>query len=201
MKKDLAALLLMDFQVDVCDPNGKMLSQSPEVVARFLNARRKAAALLTAARSATNPPAIVHIQHLFKPDYPELANKKLTSMDHYVTGVGAFIEGSPGAEIVKELQPIKGEQVFRKHTISPFVSTDLDSWLKEKEIKILILTGVVTHYVVLTSALAAQDMGYKVIVVKDCCTSGNAETHDTALAILSPIAELMESTDLIKAIT
>ncbi|MGD8863697.1 MAG: isochorismatase family protein [Myxococcales bacterium] len=97
------ALLLMDFQVDVCAPGGRMVSDRPDVHARFDSAVRRAATLLSAARDSGLP--VLHVRHRFSPGYPELADAPPTvGMARYVRATGAFVEGTPGAEIVEPLR-------------------------------------------------------------------------------------------------
>ena len=187
------ALLFLDFQNDVCAEGGKMVSQTPEVLAAFKQARTNAAALLHSARNAQQPPPIVHVMHCFQAGYPEITREPHSGMEGYVINNNAFMEGNPGTEIVDELKPVNGEHLIKKQTLSPFASSDLANWLREKEINTVVLAGVVTHYAVLTTAFAAYDLGFSVIVAKDCCMSGTLATHETALGILEPIAKIVDS--------
>ena len=191
-----SALIYLDFQVDVCDKEGKMVNQSPEVLIPFKQARENAATLLYKARASNNSPKIIHVQHVFKPGYPELEGVKLSKMESYVKSSKAFLEGSRGAEIVDELLPIKGEKVIRKRSLSPFATTDLAQWLNKRHINTVILAGVVTHYAILATAFSSYDYGYSVVVLKDCCMSGTPETHNTALSILEPISTVATSAEV-----
>ena len=78
------------------------------------------------------------------------------------------VRGTQGAEIIKELQPIKGERVVAKKTLSAFYGTKLDKILKGLGVKHLILTGVVTNICILYTAVDAYMRGYDVIVPEDC---------------------------------
>lgn len=194
---DKAALILLDFQVDVCDSGGKMVSQDAAVLNDFKQARTQAAKVLNATRAATAGPKIVHVMHAFQAGYPEMAGGRLCGMDSYVQQVGAFVEGEAGTQIVSELQPQNDEYLIKKHTLSPFASTELGWWLNKRGINTVILAGVVTHYAVLATAISAFDAGYEVIVLTDCCMSGTPETHSIALEILGPICELTTSDALL----
>jgi len=191
-----SALLLMDFQVDVCAEGGRMVTQTPEVLMPFKETIDRAAKLLSTARASAMAPHIIHINHLFRSGYPELAGGNLSPMDGCVMGVNAFVEGERGADVVPELAPLESEYLIKKKTLSPFASTELGMWLRKRDINTVILTGVVTHYVVLATAFYAYDMGLSVVVVKDCCMSGTPESHQAALDVMGPLATIVESSDL-----
>lgn len=87
-----------------------------------------------------------------------------------------------------------------KKTLSPFGSTELGWWLRKRGIDTIVLSGVVTHYVILATALSAYDLGFNVVVAKDCCMSGSKENHEVALNILKPISRLVEHAELMKAL-
>jgi nicotinamidase-related amidase len=187
-----SAVLFIDFQVDVCAEGGAMVSQTPEVLDRFLSARQEAKRLLEAARGA-NDPFVVHVQHVFEEGYPELDGMAhVPGMFGYVRKQGAFLADSSGAEIVPELAPAPGETVLRKTSISAFATTDLDVRLRRRHIDTVVIAGVVTHYAVLGTAMAAADQGYHVIVPRTTCTSGSEETHHTALSILGPLTTVAD---------
>jgi len=191
-----SALMFLDFQVDVCDEEGRMVNKAPEVLDPFKQARQNAASLLKVARRSRNSPYIIHVRHVYEPGYPELEGKNISKMESYVRDSRAFLEGSRGAQIVDELLPLPGEKVIAKCSLSPYVTTDLTQWLTKRHINTVILAGVVTHYVILATAFASYDAGYSVFVVKDCCMAGTPETHNTALSILDPISTLVTGAEI-----
>jgi len=122
-------------------------------------------------------------------------------MNTHVMRAAAFVEGTPGAEIVPELRPAEGEHFIKKRTLSPFASTDLLWWLNKRGVDTLALAGVVTHYAVLSTAISAYDMGFNVVVLRDCCMSGDIETHDMALGVLTPLATIMDSQEILRSLS
>ena len=56
-----------------------------------------------------------------------------------------------------------------KHRISPFVSTDLETLLRANGIDTLVLAGVHTSGVVLSTVRHAGDLDYRLVIVRDCC--------------------------------
>jgi nicotinamidase/pyrazinamidase len=77
------------------------------------------------------------------------------------------IRDTKGAEIIDELS-LNGAYVVKKQKHTAFFGTDLDAHLKEKEIRALILVGVVTNICVLHTAIDAALRGYELIVPEDC---------------------------------
>ena len=71
-----------------------------------------------------------------------------------------------------------------KHRISPFVGTDLETLLRAKGIGTLVLAGVHTCGVVLSTVRHAGDLDYRLIVVRDCCADPDGEVHEMLLDIV-----------------
>jgi nicotinamidase-related amidase len=61
--------------------------------------------------------------------------------------------------------------------VSAFAGTDLELLLRASNIQTLILFGVATSGVVLSTLLTAFDADYEIFVIKDCCADGDPETH------------------------
>jgi isochorismate hydrolase len=62
-----------------------------------------------------------------------------------------------------------------KHRVSPFVGTDLETLLRANGIDTLVLAGVHTSGVVLSTVCHAVDLNYRLVVVRDCCADPDAE--------------------------
>jgi len=193
------AALFIDFQVDVCGAGGRMVRQDASVLDRFQAARDQAARLLQHVREVPGV-FVVHVVHLFDPGYPELAGAHLHGMFRTVMSQGAFVQGSAGAAVVPELAPREGETLLRKTSISVFETTDLDVRLRRRDVATVVICGVVTHYAVLGATLSASDRGYRVVVPEDGCSSGSTERHESALAVMQPLAEVTRVDDVIAAL-
>jgi nicotinamidase-related amidase len=68
--------------------------------------------------------------------------------------------------------------------VSAFAGTDLDLMLRANGIETLILTGIVTSGVVLSTLRHAAD--YRLLVVGDCCSDADEETHRVLLEKVFP---------------
>ena len=94
-------------------------------------------------------------------------------------GTGAWLRGTPGPEIIKELTPQPGDVVVEgKKTLDAFHSTALDYYLRANEIEYVVFTGFHTDWCVESSARSAYDKGYRVIVIGDCTATDTQEEQD-----------------------
>ena len=105
-----------------------------------------------------------------------------------------LVAGSEGVAIHPAAAPREGEPIVGKHRISPFVGTDLETLLRANGVDTLVLAGVHTSGVVLSTVRHASDLDYRLVVVRDCCADPNAELHamllDVVLAAVVTTAEL-----------
>jgi nicotinamidase-related amidase len=70
--------------------------------------------------------------------------------------------------------------------VSAFAGTDLDLMLRANGIETLILTGIITSGVVLSTLSHAADADYRLLVVGDCCSDGDEEVHRVLLEKVFP---------------
>lgn len=76
-----------------------------------------------------------------------------------------------GAEIHKNVAPIKGEKVISKNHVNSFKDTDLLEYLRSHQIKQLVICGMMTHMCVEAVTRAAKDYGFDCILIGDACTT------------------------------
>ncbi|MDF7658438.1 bifunctional nicotinamidase/pyrazinamidase [Erwiniaceae bacterium L1_54_6] len=105
------------------------------------------------------------------------------------------IQGSEGADFHPELDRSLIDAVFHKgqdvdvDSYSAFFDnghrrkTELDSWLRERDISHLVVLGLATDYCVKYSVLDALELGYQVEVVEEGCRGVNLNPDDSAIAI------------------
>lgn len=77
----------------------------------------------------------------------------------------------------------KDEKVFwmDKRHYSAFSGTDLDIRLRERGVKTLVLTGVLTDICVLHTAIDAYNLGYHIEIMTNAVASLSEENHQWAL--------------------
>lgn len=84
---------------------------------------------------------------------------------------------SPATQIIERLRPAPGEIVVRKQRVGAFSTTDLGDQLAERGIDTLVLTGIVTSGVVLSTIRDASDRDYRLVVLEDGCWDSDPEVH------------------------
>jgi nicotinamidase-related amidase len=88
-----------------------------------------------------------------------------------------FADGAPGSEIHVAVAPKPGDVVVTKHRVSAFAGTDLEMVLRANGIEALVLAGLATSGVVLSTLRHAADADYRILVVEDCCADRDPEVH------------------------
>ncbi len=93
-------------------------------------------------------------------------------------------EDPKGREIVDELKPQPQDIVFHKRRPDGFVGTDFDLMLRSKGIGTILIGGVATEGGVEGTARSARNLGYDMVILKDCVGSRNREPHEMALKLM-----------------
>ncbi|MEV0598880.1 cysteine hydrolase [Streptomyces sp. NPDC050315] len=166
-----SALLVMDVQqsiVDIADDGSG-----------YLPRLRRA---IDGARAAHIP--VIYVVIALRPGYPEVGthNRALTA----ITQAGLYVEGTPGTEIHPEVAPLPGEVVVTKRRASAFSGSDLDVVLRARGIDNLILTGIATSAVVLSTLCQANDLDFALTVLSDGCLDPDPDLHRTLTERLFP---------------
>lgn len=91
------------------------------------------------------------------------------------------VKGTQGSEIIDELQVLDSDKIIFKRRYSAFYGTDLDLYLREKQIDEISIVGVCTNICVLYTSADARNISYKVNVYKDGVASFDRGAHDFAL--------------------
>src|ERR1700730_18314568 len=125
---------------------------------------------------------VVHVVVAFRPGHPEVSprNPLLSALK----ANGMAVAGSKGAAIHPAAAAREGEPIVVQHRISPLGGTDLETLLLSSGIEALVLAGVHTSGVVLSTVRHAGDLDYRLVVVRDCCADPDAEVHAMLLDIV-----------------
>jgi nicotinamidase-related amidase len=184
-----AAMLSLDVQAGIVSVYVKDESFVP-----------RAASTLQAARAAGIP--VVHVKVGFRPLVPEANPRNM-----FLSAIKAspphqqFFQGASGA-IDPGLGVGEHDLIVTKSRVGAFTGTDLEVLLRAHEVRTLILFGIATSGVVLSTVLEAADRDYRLIVVKDCCADLDADLHDTLVDKVFPQqATVVSAADVIRAIS
>jgi len=159
----------------------------------------RCSSVLRAARKAGMP--VIHVKVGFRPGLPEVTtrNRLFASIKSSPQHQKLF-EGEAGA-IQPCLGPEPDDIVVTKHRISAFPGSDLQMILRAKEIDTLVLFGIATSGVVLSTLLKACDADYRTVVIADCCADTDAELHRTLIERLFPLrGEVTMAVEFAKAV-
>lgn len=181
MTERRSALLVMDFQHEIVSGH--------DAKAAIANTRK----VLDAARKVGMPVAYVVVG--FRPGYPEVsANNKGFSA---VKASGRLLNPT----VIDELAPIEGEPVVVKHRVGALYGTDLPVILSAFNANHLIMTGISTSGVILSTTRMAADMDFAVTILADCVGDNDPAVHEFLLTkILPRQAEISDSDSFIAAL-
>jgi nicotinamidase-related amidase len=103
----------------------------------------------------------------------------------------------PGTQVDERVAPEDGDVVVRKVRVGPFLTTDLDEQLRARGIDTLVLAGISTSGVLLSTVRDAHDRDYRLLVLADASADPDPELHEFLTRKLFPRqAEVIEVADL-----
>ncbi len=139
------ALIIIDIQNDYF-PGGAMELEGSDA------AGANAGKVLAKFRADGAP--VIHVRHLsVRP------------------GSTFFLPGTKGADIHPSVSPLPQESVVEKNFPNSFRNTSLQKTLEERQIKNLVVAGMMTHMCVDATVRHAADLGYKVTLLGDACAT------------------------------
>jgi nicotinamidase-related amidase len=180
-----SALLVMDVQ--------------SSIVERFADAAvlDRVAAAVAAARDAGVP--VIYVRVAFRPGHPEVSprNKSFAALRD-----GGGLTDEEGTAIHPAVAPGPGDVIVTKRRVSAFAGSDLDVVLRAGGVEELVLCGIATSGVVLSTLRAAADLDYRLTVLRDACADGDAEVHRVLMDKVFPRqAEVVDVADWATALT
>jgi ureidoacrylate peracid hydrolase len=189
------AIVVIDVQRDFCSSDGAMGRVLGLDMSEIQAAVTPLNDLVETARQRSM--SVVWVREVFSPGRM-LANQQV------INGSGDDIilirDGTDGVEWYEGLTPpLAGEPVFTKWNYDAFENTDLDLWLRARDIRALIFVGFTTNVCVETSARHAYIKGYYVLVAEDCTGAPSRAEHDAALVNIGKYFGRVETSSAIKA--
>jgi nicotinamidase-related amidase len=157
------ALLIMDVQNGTVD-------HVPERAQSLL------ATLAETARAArTAGVTIIYVRIAFRLGTPEVSpkNRSFSSL----AGSSSMSELNSATEVHPAIAPLPGDIIVTKRRVSAFSGSDLDVVLRSLGVDSLVLTGIATSGVVLSTVRQAADLDFNLTVLRDGCADGDPEVH------------------------
>jgi len=157
----------------------------------------RAADVLAKARAAGMMD--IYIQVGFRPGFPEISDRNpLFNAVKNDPERRKMFEG-PAREIHPSVAPQDGDIVVTKHRVSAFAGTDLEMILRANEIDALVLFGIATSGVVLSTLIHAVDEDYRIFVIEDLCVDGDQELHASLMRFYARRGTVISSSEFIEA--
>ncbi|MFJ5611310.1 cysteine hydrolase family protein [Streptomyces sp. NPDC093221] len=180
MSASRTALLVMDFQ------NGIVQRIADDSVVAA------AARAVEAARAAEIP--VIFVRVAFRPGYPETAASNLSFSALSQAG-DAFTQDNPATQVVDALAPRADEPVAVKRRVSAFTGSDLEVLLRGTGADSLVLTGLSTSGVILSTIRQAADLDYRLTVLSDACADNEPDVHRILIEKVFPKQAQVMTTD------
>jgi nicotinamidase-related amidase len=153
-----AVLLVMDVQPGILD----RLDDADEYLSKIQ-------AAVDTAHEKQIP--VVYVVVGFRPGFPEAAARNKSFGAIKDAGRTAMINPQPA------IKPAEGDVVVTKRRVSAFSGSDLEVLLRAYDARHLILTGIATSGVVLSTIREAADKDYQLTVLSDLCADFDPEVH------------------------
>lgn len=165
-----SALMVMDVQ------NG--------IVERFAaeDALQPLQSALQAARS--HAILVIFVRVALRPGYPDVSPNNLSFSS--VKERGGMLETDAATQVWEGVRPEGDEVVVVKRRVSAFTGSGLEVILRAQAIEQLILTGIATSGVVLSTLRAAADQDYRLTVLSDACLDVDPEVHRVLMEKVFP---------------
>jgi nicotinamidase-related amidase len=109
-------------------------------------------------------------------------------------------DGSPGAEIIDELEPGDDDWIVTNTKVSAFASSDLDERLRAAGIDTVVVFGVATNLSVESTGRSAGDLGYRVVIVRDACEAASDLAHEATLDSFALLGEVATAGEVLAAL-
>ncbi|MGH3170764.1 MAG: cysteine hydrolase [Trebonia sp.] len=194
---DRAALLFFDML------NGHIKTDDSEIRERYIPVIPSAVKILDAARAAGLLIAYAAANH--RADNGTTATT-LRDTDNRLRPVasGTFAEplvrgGTWQSRIIDELAPRPEDYMIPKYRWSAFHQTYLDLALRTRGISTIILCGGSTDVGVASTAYAARDLDYSLVIPSDACVSPEKDNHDQFMTRIFPRMARVRTADQIAA--
>lgn len=166
------ALLVMDMQIGI-------ISMFPDAKAILGNIAKA----IAAARINRIP--VIYVVVGFRSGLPEVS---ATSAKSFAANKSSFsaLDMDEFMKVHPGLEPKTEEVTIVKRRVSAFTGSDLEVILRSFGIRHLVLTGIATSGVVLSTLREAADKDFCLTVLSDCCADRDDEVHQLLITKVFP---------------
>jgi nicotinamidase-related amidase len=136
------------------------------------------------AHARENKIPVIYVVVSFRNGAPEISknNKGFAAAKQRFAGADttAFMK------VHNDIAPAENEMIIIKRRVSAFTGSDLEVVLRAFEIKHLVLTGIATSGVVLSTVREAADKDYVITILSDGCADADEEVHRVLITKIFP---------------
>lgn len=127
---------------------------------------------------------VIFVRVAFRAGAPEVHRRN--RIFSRLSGSAGFEEEDAATQIHPAVAPLATEIVVTKRRVSAFAGSDLDMVLRSSEVDELVLCGISTSGVVLSTLRQAADLDYQLVVLRDGCADNDPEVHRVLLEKVFP---------------
>ena len=166
------ALLVMDIQNGIV---ARVPTAADALLARLVEATR--------AARATGV-SVVHVRVAFRSDGADISSRNRAFSA--IAAAASMGLDDPVTQIHPAVRPRAGDVVVVKKRVSAFTGSDLEVVLRSLDVTSLVLTGIATSGVVLSTLRQAADLDYELTVLEDGCADSDPEVHRVLMEKVFP---------------
>ena len=164
MEQNNTALLVMDVQ-------GATIKLLQDNSAPLISSLTK---VIEKARANNIP--VIYVVVGFRKGYPE-ASSSNKSFSALTKNPSMGLDTPDGTKVHDAVAPLEGDVVVTKKRVSAFTGSDLEVILRAFNVRNIVLTGISTSGVVLSTLREAADKDFGITVLSDCCADMDEEVH------------------------
>ena len=165
IKAEETALIIVDMQKGFVDTTGAL----------FTPQAREQLPLIVDMKKFCNEKGIPVFMSVFAQDtdyhndFYWFRNKQRNLLN--ADGTCKLRVGTPDCEMTDDLAPVGDDVVFTKYTYSCFAHTELETWLRKKRIKTLLVCGTCTNWCVDSTIRDGYHKDYNVVALADAVST------------------------------
>lgn len=172
-----SALIVMDMQNGIVNS----LEFKDEVIKHNQQA-------IKAARQNNIP--VIFVRVAFNGTFLEVSPNNKMFSEYQASGQQMSL-ADESTQIIESLNRKEDEPIVTKHRLSAFTGSNLEVLLRGLQVNHIVLTGVSTSGVVLSTTVEAADKDYKITILEDAVTDNNSKKHQFLMnEILTRYAEI-----------
>lgn len=156
------ALLVMDMQLGILSS----FSGAENII-------KNVAEAIETARAKNIP--VIYVTLGFKNGISEISsnNKVFANTKEHIKNINL----EEFSKIHPALAPQNNDIIVTKRRLSAFTGSELEIILRSKEIKHIVLSGIATSGIVLSTTTEASDKDYKISILSNACADRDDEVH------------------------